>query len=492
VPRARMKVTRLVAAGAAVTLALSMAACGSNLDPEDVQGLGTGGGGTVESGAVGADGAVTGGDTTGTTGDTAAGATGGSTGGGTGGTTGGGTGGTTGGGGGQGEGENAATGDAKSGSCDGFKNGTGITDKEIVIGNASDISGPVPGLFEASQDAVRAYVAYFNSTSDICGRKLKLISYDSRTDAGADQQAYTKACSEVFAMIGSQSGFDSGGAGAAQSCGLPDIRTASVTNDRSSCSTCFGAQSANSKEFQNAIPDFILKNYGSAGQHAAMFYINAGAAAENGVTQARLMTKRGMKFDIVQGIDIAEFNYAPYVQQLKDKKIEVVFWVGAYQQSVRLRQAMEQQGYTPKVYMRDPTDYNPDYVESGGSAVDGTVVFTNFTPFEEASTNKETALYLSWLQQVRPGADPTFFGVFAWSAARLFVEKATELGGKLDRASLVQAVKATDKWTANGLHSPQRVGSKHVGDCWRFIQLKDGKWSPLGGTKYQCSGLTTD
>ena len=152
------------------------------------------------------------------------------------------------------------------------------------------------------------------------------------------------------------------------------------------------------------------------------------------------MTKRGMKFDIVQGIDIAEFNYAPYVQQMKDKAIEVVFWTGAYQQSVRLRQAMQQQGYTPKLYMRDPTDYHPDYVESGGAAVDGTVVFTNFTPFEEASKNKETALYLSWLQQVRPGADPTFFGVFAWSAARLFVEKSIALGGGLDRAALIGAV----------------------------------------------------
>ena len=202
------------------------------------------------------------------------------------------------------------------------------------------------------------------------------------------------------------------------------------------------------------------------------------------------MTKRGMKFDIVQGIDIAEFNYAPYVQQMKDKAIEVVFWTGAYQQSVRLRQAMQQQGYTPKLYMRDPTDYNPDFVESGGDAVDGTVIFTNFTPFEEASQNTETALYLSWLQQVRPGADPTFFGVFAWSAARLFVEKSIALGGGLTRAALVAELQKTAKWTGNGIHAPQNVGSKHTGDCWRFIQLNDGKWSAVDGTKYQCAGVT--
>ena len=493
--RARMKVSTLVSAVTAATLAVTLAACGSNLDPEEVQGLGSGGG-TAQEGVVNPDGTVTGGDATGATtgGDTSGGATTGGTTGGTTGTTGG-TGGTTsgttgGGGGTEGEGENSATGGGEGASCDGFKNGPGITDTEIVIGNASDISGPVPGLFEAAQDATKAYVAYFNSTSDICGRKLKLITYDSRTDAAADQQAYSKACAETFATVGSMSAFDSGGAGTAQSCGLPDVRAAAVTNERNACATCFGAQSTNTGQHQNIVADYILKNYGSAGQHAAFFYINAGAAAQNAPVQASAMTKRGMKFDIVQGIDIAEFNYAPYVQQLKDKSIEVVFWTGAYQQSVRLRQAMEQQGYEPKLYMRDPTDYNPDYVESGGDAVDGTVVFTNFTPFEEASSNKETALYLSWLQQVRPGADPTFFGVFAWSAARLFVEKAIALGGGLDRASLIDALKSTTKWTANDLHSPQNVGTKQTGDCWRFIQLNDGKWSPVGGTKYQCAGVT--
>jgi ABC-type branched-subunit amino acid transport system substrate-binding protein len=442
-------------------------------------------GGTVSGGDT--TGGSTGGTTTG--GDTTAGSTGGTTGTTSGGTTGGSTGGSTGGGG-QGDGDNSATGGGGGASCEGFKNGPGITDTEIVIGNASDISGPVPGLFEASQDATKAYVAYFNSTSDICGRKLKLVSYDSRTDASADQQAYTKACDEVFAMVGSMSAFDSGGARTAQGCGLPDIRSAAVTNERNACATCFGAQSTNTGQHQNIVADYILKNYGSAAQHAAFFYINAGAAAQNAPVQASAMTKRGMHFDIVQGIDIAEFNYAPYVQQMKDENIEVVFWTGAYQQSVRLRQAMQQQGYTPKLYMRDPTDYNPDYVESGGSAVDGTVVFTNFTPFEEASSNKETALYMSWLQQVRPGADPTFFGVFSWSAARLFVEKAIALGGGLNRAALISAVKSTGKWTANDLHSPQNVGTKQTGDCWRFIQLNDGKWSPVGGTKYQCSGVT--
>ena len=473
-----------------VACCLALAACGSQLDPQTVAraGGGTAGGQPVAGGATptGPDGSVPGaadaGTGAGTAGSSGAGAQAGA------GASGGAatTGGTS-----KGTGANAAQGGAKAGSCGGFKNQTGITDKTITIGNSSDVSGPVPGLFEASQQAVRAYVAYFNATSSICGRKLALQSYDSRTDASADQQAYAKGCAQTFAMVGSMSAFDSGGASTAQGCGLPDLRSASVTFDRQACKTCYGAQSTVANQFQNAVPDWVKKNHPSAATHAAMLYINAGAASENAKTQVHAMETRGMKFSYVQGIDISEFNYAPYVQQMKDKGVQYVQMIGASAQFVRHAQAMQQQGFKPQVYMLDPTAYTKEFVQNGGAAVEGTTLFINFTPFEEASRNKELQLYLSWLQQVKPGAEPSFFGLFSWSAARLFVERAAALGGRLSRSTLLDSVSKVDDWTANGLHSPQHVGPRRTGECWRFIQLQHGRWVPVGGTRYSCSGTSS-
>ena len=68
--------------------------------------------------------------------------------------------------------------------------------------------------------------------------------------------------------------------------------------------------------------------------------------------------------------------------------------------------------------------------------------------------------------------------------------QATALGGKLDRSTLVGALSKTDNWTANDMHSPQHVGTKRTGDCWRFIQLSGGAWKPVGGSKYMCAGTT--
>jgi len=482
--------TRVATASVALAMLL-LSACGSQLAPSDVVAAGgsTGGGGVV----VGADGqpVVTGDDAGPVTTDTGSGTTSGgdASGGGTGSDSGPGPqGGTDGGPDAGPEGP-----PVKAGSCEGFKNGPGITDDTITIGNASDISGPVPGLFESAQDATKAFVAYFNRSNPdgICGRTLVLKNYDSRTDDAADQRNHIDACENVFAMVGSMSAFDSGGAAATEQCGLPDLRSAGVTGPRQECSTCFGTQSTIAGEVNNVVADHVLKNFPDAAQNAASLYINAGAAAENGQLQPKAMTKRGMRFTVVRGIEVSEFNYAPYVQQLKDEGVGYVQITGAIPQFVRLAQAMSQQGYDPDVFMIDPTAYEPGFLEQGGKDVEGVTIYMNFTPFEEAGSNPETKLYLDWLQATKPGATPDFFGVFSWSAARLFVETAAKLGGDLSRASLIEAIRRTDSWTGNGMHAPQRVGPKRTGECFRLIQVKGGRFVPLGSTKYTCSGTTT-
>lgn len=377
----------------------------------------------------------------------------------------------------------------KAGSCAGFKNQTGITDSTITLGNSSDISGPVPGLFTAAQQATKAYVNYFNATqkNGICGRKLVLNTYDSRTDAGADQQGYQKICETSFAAVGSMSAFDSGGAATAEQCGIPDIRTASVTAARNACGNCFGVQATGSGEYQNEVYDYWIRTHKSATQKAAFLYLNAGAAAENGKSQISVGSKRGMNWVYTAPIDVAEFNYGPYVQQMKSKGVQFVEFLGAYQQSARLAQAMQSAGFKPEVLMYDPSVYDPGFIKQGGSAVDGAYFFVNFTPLNESQP--ELDLYKKWLQQTAPGAQPTFFGMFAWSAAKLFVEKSLQLGGNLTRQSLVAAVKATNGWTGGGMHSPMSVGAKHPPVCVRWMTIKGGQFVSYT-PKYVCGGYT--
>lgn len=389
----------------------------------------------------------------------------------------------------EGSGRNSATGGTRAGPCEGFKNQTGITGDTIRLANVSDISGPIPGLFQATQDATRAYVAYFNATSDICGRTLVLDTLDSRSDTAADQAAYQRACSSAFAVVGSMSAFDSGGARVAQDCRLPDVRSSTTSRERNACTTCLGAQTVNPEVVSLAALKWFQRKDRAATRKAAWIHIRAGSVPDIQAGRQKAAERIGFTTLYSTGIDITEFNYAPFVQQLKSKGVEYVDFVGAWQQAVRFSQAMKQQGYTPKyVHYLQPM-YTQDLIDNATGAVEGAYLSVNHPLYTDTSA-KEMQLYLNWLQQVKPGARPTTYGVYAWSATRMFVESAIKLGGKLDRDTLNAELKRIRDWTANGLHAGQSPGTKRTGECTSMIRVEGGKFTRVAPARgYLCEGL---
>jgi ABC-type branched-subunit amino acid transport system substrate-binding protein len=419
---------------------------------------------TIAPGATGTNTIVPGGTTTtGGTGHTGTGSTGG---------------GSTGGG---------AVAGVKAGSCAGFKNTTGITNSTITISNVADLSGPVPGLFKSAQAAVTAYVAYFNSTSSICGRKLKVIGLDSGTSESADQQADTSACSDSFAQVGSMGAFDAGGAATAAACGIPDLRTASTETARYKSPVSYGVYSLAVPEVQT--PQFTyFKSLGSQYKKAAFVYLNAGASSLNAKSFIAAEKKMGFVFKDTIAIDVTSVpNYGAIATQLKGDGVQYVQYIGAASPyAVQLKSAMAQANYNP-IFAMDPTGYDPAYV-AGGSPVEGTYSFVPGPLFEEASKNPQLQTYLTWLQHTS-GGNPTFFGVYAWTAAALFTQLAIQLGGKLTRASLLQAIRGINNYTNNGMVPPQSVGSKTTPKCASVVQLVHGKWVRKTPYPYTCGSL---
>ncbi|HKC28944.1 MAG TPA: ABC transporter substrate-binding protein, partial [Jatrophihabitans sp.] len=420
----------------------------------------------------------------------------GSLGGGTGGSGGsGGTGGTKGGGGSGGRGGSAgsggsgggsggsATGGIRAGSCAGFKNGTGITSSTITIANVADLSGPVPGLFKSAQAAVTAYVAYFNSTSSICGRKLKLVGLDSGTSESGDQQASQTACGSAFAMVGSMGAFDAGGASTVTQCGIPDIRAASTETARQKAPVTFGAYSLATSEIPTS-PFTYFKSLGGAYKNAAFVYLNAGASSLNADSFIAGEKKMGFNFKDKIAIDVTSVpNYNGYATQLKSDGIQYVQYIGAFQYAQKLKEAMYQQGYNP-IFVMDPTAYDANYV-AAGKPVDRTYVFIAGPLFEEANRNPQLAAYINWLNRTSGGV-PTFFGTYAWTAAALFTQIAVQLGGKLTRSAMVAALQQVHGYTDQNMTPAMDVGGKHTPKCLSVIQLQNGHWVRKTPYPYTC------
>jgi ABC-type branched-subunit amino acid transport system substrate-binding protein len=471
---------------------LLLAACGSQVPPNEfvnAQGGGNGspagdtGAGTATgtAGNAGTDGGTGSGTGTGT--GSGSGGSGGSTGRGGSGAGSGGGGGSGGSGGVGGSTGGSAVKGVKPGSCAGFKNGTGITNSTITIANVADLSGPVPGLFKSASAAVTAFVAYFNSTSSICGRKLKVEGLDSGTSESGDQQASQTACGNAFAMVGSMGAFDAGGAGTVQGCGIPDIRAATTETTRQKSSVTFGAYSLNTSEIPTA-PFSYFKSLGNAYKSAAFVYLNAGASSLNASSFIAGETKMGFNFKDKIAIDVTSVpNYNGYVTQLKSDGIKYVQYIGAFQYAQKLKDAMYQQGYNP-IFVMDPTAYDANYV-SEGKSVYGTYVFIAGPLFEEANRNPQLATYLQWLQRTSGGA-PSFFGTYAWAAAALFTQLAIQLGGKLTRASMLAKLRGVHNFTNDHMVPTQDVAGKHTPTCLSVIQLTNGKWVRKTPYPYTC------
>lgn len=482
-----------IAAGACVVLT----ACGSAVPPSQfiaaqnaLNGGGGGNGGGGNGGANGVNGGSNGG------GGNLPGAGGGSKGGtgGGGGSNGGGSngGGSNGGGGPASAAGSDFTAGIKVGSCAGFKNSTGISDSTITLANTADVSGPVPGLFAGVQQAMKAFVAYFNSTSSICGRKLALVSLDSQTSSTGDQQASTTACSSAFAMVGSMGAFDDGGAQTVTQCGIPDLRTAATEQARINAPVVFGTQSLNASYVPTAPADYYKANYPGVADKAAFLYLNAGASSLNAQNEIAGWKARGFNFVYTAGIDVQAFDYGSYVTNLKSNGVKYVQFVGAYQYAIRLAQAIQSRtDYTPKpLFVMDPVGYDPGFVKSGGSAVEGTHIWINSRTFEEANQIPEMQRYIEWLNRVAPGKSPNYFGIYAWAAGLLFVQKALELGGQLSRSTLIDRLKTVDNYTGQGMFGPQHVAAKVTGSCYGFIVLKNGQWVREGPQPFSCGSTT--
>jgi ABC-type branched-subunit amino acid transport system substrate-binding protein len=385
----------------------------------------------------------------------------------------------------------------KAASCSGFKNGPGVTNSTITIANVADLSGPVPGLFKSAQQAMTAYVSYFNSTSTICGRKLKLEPLDSQTNESGDQQAATTACGNAFAMVGSMGAFDAGGADTVSNCGIPDLRAATTETARQRSAVVYGADALNSSHIPTTAFDYFKQAGGDAYRHAAFVYLDAGAAALNARSFIAAEKKMGYHFDYVQAINIAGglIPWDSYATQMASKGIKYVQYIGAatpYAQQLKQAIDLEQRNKSSfhPIFVMDPTAYDNGFT-SVGSFIDGTYSYVPSALYlntGEIAKNPELSTYVQWLQRTSGGA-PTYFGVWAWAAAVLFTQAAIQLGGKLTRASLLAAVRGSHRFTANGMVPPQDVGGKNTSTCMSIVQRVAGSWVRKTPYPFTCGQL---
>ncbi len=366
--------------------------------------------------------------------------------------------------------------------------GVGVTATKLTVATLADISGVQPGLFQSAHQAVRAASAYINSTGGICGRQIEPLLLDSKTDSGGNRSAMLEACAKAFAVAGSMSAFDDGSAKPGQDCGIPDITAITTNAPKYNATNVFPAYPNAGPSISNTSAKYIAKTYPDVIKKAAIIYLNQAVTKNNAITRKKVWEKTGYTFVYEAEVQVLEANYTRFVQEMRSRGVQYVTMVADFQNIVRLQKAMKQQGYVPRVRDWDSVAYDQDFLAEA-DAVEGSLVFLNNGIFEEASSNPEMKLYTEWLQKAAPGATPDYFGLYAWSAYRLFQKTATQIGPELSRPKFMSALKATKTWDANGLHGPHQIGAKLPTTCNLYVEVKDGKFQRLApASKFDCTG----
>jgi ABC-type branched-subunit amino acid transport system substrate-binding protein len=365
----------------------------------------------------------------------------------------------------------------------------GVTADTINLATIYDGTGVQGGLFNSAFQATEAAAAYFNSIGGICGRKVHVDAYDDHTESTGNRAATQNACGKDFAIVGSMSAFDDGGVPVIKSCGIPDVPAVPVTSQHETASTTHAAYPNRGDYFVEAYPRYIAKHYSDVIKHAGIIWLNASAPRSNAQARMSAYEKVGFQWVYHQEVQAVEPNYAPYIAAMQSAGVQYFTMVGNWQSIGRLLDAAQQQQWKPKVYDWDSVVYDPAFVAQYGQQAEGSLFYMNVTPIEDARSNKEVALYLYWLSKTCGNCTPTYFGEYAWSAARLFQAAAEQVKGNLTRKAFLSSIEGIHQWNDYGLSATHDPGRNLPSPCIFYGKIRGGKFVRVDppGSGFDCS-----
>jgi ABC-type branched-subunit amino acid transport system substrate-binding protein len=382
-----------------------------------------------------------------------------------------------------------------SASCNASDNGgstdVGVTSNQILIGNIASIGGVVPGIFQSAQQATEAVAAYINSQGGICGRMLKVQTFDDQSDPGLNEADAAQACKSDFALVGSASGYDNGGASTIGSCGIPDIAALVASQQAASVPNIVGSLPADFNEVPTGIYSYFHSQDPAAVAKAAILYLNPASTVAQAQTQMAAEESAGWHFVYQASVSPAEPNYAPYVAAMQNAGVQAIVNILDIDSADRLVQAMAQAGYHPQIMLLNIEEYSPLFIQGAAGAANGDDMYLETYPYSEASANPGMELFLSWMNRVAPGFHQDAWAESAWSAGLLFAKAAEMVGPDLTRAKLLAALHQITTWTGGGVTPPVDIATQTPSPCFAVFRVTANGYArvyPSGVGSFDCSG----
>jgi hypothetical protein len=345
---------------------------------------------------------------------------------------------------------------------------------------------------------MKAFADYVNANGGIACRQLEVKLWDSKLNADESKNGLIDACRTAVALVGSNALFNPDVSPMAQCkdeagaiTGLPDI--AALANDINQlCNkTTFLIQAVSEKcETLTGERDLVasrgtiayqLKQAGGTLHGLYMVPGDLPTTVQSATPQIKAQALQGVKWDAtlkVSGRD-EQAAYTPRVQVIKANKSNYVYNGSNDRAMVNMMKEAKAQGVdTVKVWACSLACYTPNFLNTGGAAVEGTYVWMPFLPFEEADSNPALGTYVDNITRF---AEVDSFGAQAWQAGMLFkeiIDGIVESDGVngITRVKILEALRAKTDFTADGWMGDEGKDLRGVSSCFLIMRVEGGKF----------------
>ena len=376
----------------------------------------------------------------------------------------------------------------------------GITASTIRVAMIADVNtSVVPGLFQKSVNAVKAWADIVNANGGLAGRRVVVDFCDSKLDPNATSNCVIQACQTDFAIVGTSanalediSDIDGCKNAAGKAVGIPDLAAVAFlplgcdpdTYTIVGLGPYCGTAKSNPQTYTAPVGD--TRYYASAFKdlHGVFVYdsdvptLKVSFLPQFHVDNTSLGVKAdGTGFFPEPGA-APQSALTPVVAQMKSAGSTFVYLGGTPSNSILLEREAKLQGVnTVKVWACDSGCYDQSFITQGGSIVNGTYANLNNLPFY---TDYQSNPALSALvKQLGGVSNLNNNALGAYETAVLFqdaVQKAVANGGTLDRQTLFTALKNEHAFNADGIIGTTDIGNHVPSSCVVIAQVQNGQW----------------
>jgi ABC-type branched-subunit amino acid transport system substrate-binding protein len=383
----------------------------------------------------------------------------------------------------------------------------GITATTIKVGIIADVNNPlVPGIFQKSVNAVKAWATMLNASGGLDGRKVVVDFCDSQLNPNATTNCVIKACQNDFAVVGTSanaledlSDLDGCKDAAGKAVGLPNLAAFAfppLTCDPDTyLASGLGPYCASAKASPQTytVPVGDTRYFTSQNQNLHGIWLYDSDDPTFKITQTPLfqaesnlgIKKDGQGFYALSGA-APQSALTPFIQQIKASSSTFVYDDVTTAAMVLLRREAQLQGVNSvKVWLCNSGCYDPNFYKQGGATVNGTYASLVELPYvSDYTANPALDKLVAALGGV---ANLDNNGLNSFIMALLFqdaVQKVVAKGVTLDRASLFSVLNSDESsFDADGLIGPTNIGARGLSDCSVLVQLQNGVWKRVDPVK---------